>query len=429
MELENEAEATIDLAARFLGYVAKSIHQESQSTSARTALLLNVLKHFTVSYLTAQDIHSLTESYPAEARKDILASYFRAVAVLEEQNVSDIPRSPSSALLNAAASQEASVYALFGGQGTNEVYFDELQNLYDIYTPYVEPFLRKITLDVLIPLTAQSSQPTYYSHGMDVASWLAGRFPRPSISYLASVPLSLPLIGLTQLTQYLVACRVANITPGELRDRIAGATGHSQGVVSAVAIAASDSFESFETNAHKALRWLFFCGMRGQEQFPVLALDPSIVQNAVDGGEGAPSPMLAVTGLALKDLEKHIKSTNAHLPENSQLHVSLHNGPRAFVITGTAKALYGLVTSLRKVRAPSGLDQSKIPFSQRKPVFSVRFLVVGVPYHSPYLTKAVDQMVEGDLNGEDLWKKEEIAIPVYHTEDGECCIILPFNIN
>jgi MaoC like domain len=36
------------------------------------------------------------------------------------------------------------------------------------------------------------------------------------------------------------------------------------------------------------------------------------------------------------------------------------------------------------VRARSGLDQSKTPFSQRKPVFSIRFLLVGVPYHSEY---------------------------------------------
>jgi len=48
----------------------------------------------------------------------------------------------------------------------------------------------------------------------------------------------------------------------------------------------------------------------------------------------------------------------------------------------------GLVTALRKVRAPSGLDQSKIPFPKRKPVFHVRFLPVGVPFHNPYLTNA-----------------------------------------
>ncbi|KAF7965824.1 hypothetical protein HWV62_41719, partial [Athelia sp. TMB] len=171
-------------------------------------------------------------------------------------------------------------------------------------------------------------------------------------------------------------------------------------------------------NSKKALRWLFFGGLRGQEAFPLTSLEPTVVNDSVEGGEGTPSPMLAVTGLALKDLEPHIKKTNSHLSANSQLHVSLNNGPRAFVITGPARSLYGLVTHLRKHRAASGLDQSKIQFSQRKPVFSVRFLVVNVPYHSDYLADATDKLIEGDLKGEELWTSAELGIPVFNTEDG-----------
>jgi fatty acid synthase subunit alpha, fungi type len=52
--------------------------------------------------------------------------------------------------------------------------------------------------------------------------------------------------------------------------------------------------------------------------------------------------------------EPHIKKTNIHLPANSQLHVSLHNRHRVFVLTVPARTVYGLVTNLRKVRAPSG---------------------------------------------------------------------------
>ena len=92
--------------------------------------------------------------------------------------------------------------------------------------------------------------------------------------------------------------------------------------------------------------------------------------------------MLSIAGLTLKAFQPHVSKTNQHLPAISQLHVSHHNRPKTFVFTGPPKALFGLVTSLRKVRAQSGLDQSKTPFSQRKPVFSIRFLLVGVPYHS-----------------------------------------------
>jgi fatty acid synthase subunit beta len=417
-QLENEAEATVELAARFLGYVAQKLHQLPESTAARTSLLLNVFKHFTSTYLHTKDIHSLAASYDTEVRKAVLSSYFLALATLRENKVDEVPSGPHPALLTAVAAKKASVFALFGGQGTNEVYFDELQSLYDIYKSFVSSFIATVTNDALVPLANGQKSSSHFTFGLDVVSWLSGVAPRPSTAYLASVPVSFPLIGLTQLVQYLVACSVAGMTPGQFRDTISGATGHSQGIVSAVAIAASTSYESFTANALKAVKWLFFSGLRGQQAFPVVALEPSIVEDSIEGGEGAPTPMLSVTGLKLAELEVHIKKTNTHLAENSQLSVSLHNGPRAFVVTGPARALYGLVTSLRKVRAPSGLDQSKTPFSQRKAVFSVRFLVVGVPYHSAYLVGATEKLIAEDLAGEELWKAEELKIPVFNTEDG-----------
>ena len=93
-------------------------------------------------------------------------------------------------------------------------------------------------------------------------------------------------------------------------------------------------------------------------------------------------------------------------------------------MTGPARALYGLITSLRKVQAPPGLDQSKIPFSQQKAVFSVRFSFVGVPYHSEYPKDSAVRVTEIDLKGEELWIPDELAIAVYHTEDGEPNILL-----
>jgi len=130
----------------------------------------------------------------------------------------------------------------------------------------------------------------------------------------------------------------------------------------------------------------FYAGLHGQQSFPVLSLEPGVVGVAAEGGEGTPSPMLSVVGLTLDNLQPHVTKANEHLPINNlQLQVSLHNGLKAFVVAGPPCTLYGLVSSLRKVKASSGLDQSKIPFSQHKPVFSMHFLVVGVPYHSEHL--------------------------------------------
>ena len=384
-------------------------------------VLLASVQSFTEAYLATVDVHSLVATFDSEARKSVLSSYFLALSTLEDKLPSEeVPRSPASTLLSAAATGEAQIFGLFGGQGTNEVYFDELRNLYEIYKPYVAPLIAQVSKDLLDPLSikAEADGLSFYAYGLDVASWLDGSASVPPIEYLASIPVSFPLIGLTQLVQYLAACRSSNMTPGEMRELLKGATGHSQGIVSAVVIAASECFDTFAQNSTKALKWLFSCGLRGQEAFPVLAIDPHLVNDSVDGGEGVPSPMLGVTGLALDVLEKHISNTNKHLSTNSRMAISLYNGPKAFVVTGPARSLYGLVTSLRKIRAATGLDQSKIPFSQRKAVFSVRFLTVGVPYHSQYLEGVTEKVMKLDLDNVELWKPEDLRIPVYHTEDG-----------
>jgi fatty acid synthase subunit alpha, fungi type len=417
--VDGETQAEILLLADFLKFTANyqgRVHAEK--------VLLASITRFTETYLTTTDVHSLVAPFDSEARKSVLSSYFLALSTLENKlPPEEVPRPPPSALLSAAAKGEASIFGLFGGQGTNEVYFDELRNLYDIYRPYVAPLIETVSKDLLNPLSikAESDGHSFYSYGLDIASWLDGSAPVPPIEYLASIPVSFPLIGLTQLVQYLAACRSSNMTPGGMRKLLKGATGHSQGIVSAVAIAASECLESFTENTTKALKWLFFCGLRGQEAFPVLAIDPSLVKDSVEGGEGVPSPMLSITGLALNLLEKHITSTNKYLATNSRMAISLYNGPKAFVVTGPARSLCGLVTSLRKIRAATGLDQSKIPFSQRKAAFSVRFLTVGVPYHSQYLEGVTEKVTELDLGEVELWKPEDLHIPVYHTEDGSSC--------
>ncbi|KZP00458.1 fatty acid synthase [Calocera viscosa TUFC12733] len=423
---EEEADApstqpAIELVAQFLAFVANRPDEDKCFAASRQSTLLSAVKHFTSAFLGTKDVHSLTATYDTDTRASVLAAYYTALAALERALPAEqVPRGPKSALFEAAKKGEAEIYGLFGGQGTNEVYFDELQQLFAIYGPYVRDFISTATYEILEPLAARAQEQghAYYSHGLDVLAWLTGTAPRPPLAYLASVPVSFPLMGLTQLVQYLVSCRVLGLHPGEMRSLIKGATGHSQGVVSAVCIAASSSYDSYKINVAKALRWLFACGLRGQEAFPTLTVEPSLVADCVQGGEGTPSPMLAVTGLELNKLRPHIDKTNKHLPENSQLIVSLNNGRKAFVITGPPRALCGLVNNLRKVRAPQGLDQSKIPFSQRKPVFSVRFLVVGVPYHSKYVAAGTEKVMSEDLAGEELWKAEELGTAVYNTFDG-----------
>ena len=104
-----------------------------------------------------------------------------------------------------------------------------------------------------MPLVAEEEASTHYTFGLDIVSWLSGMAAHPAVPYLASVPISFPLIKLTQLVQYLVVYHIANLTPGKLPSRLSGAMGHFQGIVSVVVIAASGTFEEFINNSHKAI--------------------------------------------------------------------------------------------------------------------------------------------------------------------------------
>ena len=73
----------------------------------------------------------------------------------------------------------------------------------------MDPFVQSLTEDVLVPLVAEEEAYTYYTFGLDVVSWLSCAAAHPAVPYLASVPISFPLIGLTQLVQYLVLANFA----------------------------------------------------------------------------------------------------------------------------------------------------------------------------------------------------------------------------
>jgi len=59
--------------------------------------------------------------------------------------------------------------------------------------------------------------------------WLHYPETVPPIEYLLSAPISMPLIGFTQLLNYWIVVKITNKAPHEIRDLFKGATGHSQG--------------------------------------------------------------------------------------------------------------------------------------------------------------------------------------------------------
>lgn len=409
---DDEPESVTELVARYLGFVARAV-DDGDDPELFVEVLKLVVVEFERAFLRGNEVHAVAAHLPGIVEKKLIVvqAYYAARAAVKRPI-----RAHESALFREAADENAYVYAVFGGQGNIEEYFDELREVYNTYPSLVRDFL-VVAAQHLQFLSRDQKAFKSYAKGLDILRWLDHPEAQPDLEYLVSAPVSLPLIGLTQLAHFVVTCRVLGTHPGHIRDKFSGATGHSQGIVTAAAIAASSNWESFDKQARNALTILFWVGARSQQAYPRTSLAPNVLQDSIEAGEGTPTPMLSVRDLPKETLERLIASTNEHLPEERHITISLVNSARSFVVTGPPMSLYGLNLQLRKIKAPTGLDQTRVPFTERKVRFANRFLPISAPFHSDYLAEAVRHL-DADLRDIHI-AGNELGIPVFHTCTGD----------
>ena len=409
---DDEPSSNAELVARYIGFIAAEVEEDDEATSFAEVLKV-ALTEFERAFMHANDVHALAASLPGITAKKlkVVQSYYAGRAAVAR------PIKPhDSALFRAADDEDASIYTVFGGQGNIEEYFDELREVYTTYPSFTRELVES-SAALLKSLAAEPQADKFYSKGLDILGWLYNPETQPDTDYLVSAPVSLPLIGLVQLAHYQVTCKALGKTPGEINERFSGTTGHSQGVVTAACVSTATSWESFAKAAKDAITMLFWIGMRSQQAYPRTSLAPSILQDSIEAGEGVPTPMLSVRDLSRKQLQAHIDATNEHLPSDRHVSISLINSSRNFVITGAPISLHGLNLRLRKVKAPTGLDQNRVPFTERKQRFVNRFLPITAPFHSPLLVEAEKQILE-DLSSINI-PASKLTIPVYDTNSGE----------
>ncbi|EKG18861.1 hypothetical protein MPH_03877 [Macrophomina phaseolina MS6] len=399
-----------ELAATFLSYLSGCVPERQVGDDH---ILHTCLKHFQDTFLKNDDIHSLAArlDVPCEAKHDLIRNFYTAAAFNDGRYL-------PSALLSAAHRGSACIYTIFGGQGNTESFFEDLRDLHHTYEPLLASFVRQSAGLLLALSRDQRARDTFYETGLDVAAWLASPSSTPERSFLIKAPVSFPLIGLLQLMNYMVACTVLGLSPGEFRHSISGTTGHSQGIVVAAVTAAADSWDSFYRLSAAALSILFWIGVRSQEAFPQTSISPEVVADALANDEGTPTPMLSIRDLPQRLVEKELAAANKHLSPPNQISVSLINDSRNnIVVAGSPTSLAALNVRLRRMRAPSDLDQTRIPFSKRKPTFTTTFLPISSPFHVPSLSRVTRAVME-DLREVKI-NSSCLGIPVYHTLTGE----------
>ncbi|KAI2635525.1 fatty acid synthase beta subunit dehydratase [Xylaria nigripes] len=411
---DDEPSSLPELVARYMGFVAHEVAEgEDDAQGSYEQVLKIILNEFERMFLRGNDVHALAKSLPGILQKQIavVRNYFTARSVANRAM-----RPHESALFRAADEGSTTIYSIFGGQGNIVEYFDELREVYETYPSFVGELVTRAA-ELLHNLARDPRAEKLYAKGIDVMEWLRSPDATPDTDYLVSAPVSFPLIGLVQLCHYQVLGKGLGVHPGILRERIQGVTGHSQGIVVAAATAAADSWESFEKYATHALTILFWIGARSQQVFPKTSLTPSTLRDSIDNGEGEPTPMLSIRDLPQNEVQKHVDATNQYLPEDRHITISLVNSPRNMVVTGPPISLYGLNLQLRKVKAPTGLDQNRIPHTERKVRFVNRFLPITAPFHSKYLADAT-KLIDQDLSEVKI-DVSSLGIAVYNTCTGE----------
>ncbi|KAL3469377.1 acyl transferase domain-containing protein [Aspergillus californicus] len=410
---DDEPSSVAELVARYIDHVAHEVDEgEDDSHGTNQDVLKLALNEFERAFMRGNDVHAVAATLPGITAKKALVveAYYAGRAAAGR------PTKPyDSALFRAASDEKASIYSVFGGQGNIEEYFDELREVYNTYTSFVDDLI-SASAELLQSLSREPDANKLYPKGLNVMQWLQDPETQPDVDYLVSAPVSLPLIGLVQLAHFAVTCKVLGREPGEILERFRGTTGHSQGIVTAAAIASATTWESFKKAAASALTMLFWIGLRSQQAYPRTSIAPSVLQDSIENGEGMPTPMLSLRDLPRAAVQEHIDMTNQHLPEDRHISISLVNSARNFVVTGPPISLYGLNLRLRKVKAPTGLDQNRVPFTQRKVRFVNRFLPITAPFHSQYLYSAYDRIME-DLEDVEISPKS-LTIPVFGTKSG-----------
>lgn len=119
--VEPTNEPQVKLLARFLSFAAGKV-TSSTSNSDLSQVLLAAYDRFNELFLGATNIQSLVEGYEPEIRAEVLQAYYKAFAAARATlGDSKVKVANTSALLEASKDGKAEIYALFGGQGVNEV--------------------------------------------------------------------------------------------------------------------------------------------------------------------------------------------------------------------------------------------------------------------------------------------------------------------
>ncbi len=263
-----------------------------------------------------------------------------------------------------------------------------------------------VAADVLEDVAEQEADGGRYRHGLDVSSWVLDPDAAPPASYLRSTAVSHPLILLAQLAAWrlLWADGLAAVVAG---GGLVAATGHSQGLYAALAVAAAPGGEVDDDRLARALRLVAAQGRAMADADLAVGTD----------GEGDPlTPMAAVSGVRLARLAPVVDEVAARLPGGA-LVIALHNAPTRFVVSGRPEALGELRARLSQLAREEEADRRRGRRGGTPLRFAWSPLAVSSPFHGP-LHDAARRRFLAEVDRDLLPSADELWMPVLSGADG-----------
>lgn len=292
-------------------------------------------------------------------------------------------------LARAARAGDARVVLSFAGQA--QAWIDELAALWT--DPLAQPVINACADAAADELRTRHALSGLYPFGMDVRAWLRDPEARPDADALAAGPISQPLIFVTQAARLATLAR-AGLAPADIGSWAIAATGHSQGIETALLAVEALAPDAFAARAAVWTRLLMRQGVHMQSAW---------------GRTQSSTAMLAIAGPDRSQL--------ATLLGDLKAEISLENGPTRHVLSGDPDAIERLV---RRVEAAHAQAEARAAAGQgQRPVApTIERLAVSAPYHSQFMQSAVDGL-RADLDALGLRPDPaSFAVPVLHYTTG-----------
>ncbi|KAJ2052530.1 fatty acid synthase alpha subunit Lsd1 [Coemansia sp. S16] len=376
--------------------------------------VLAVFGAFCQAFDTAtSDIHVIVQARGLDeaAAQRVLKGYFSAWSIVNNQSSSSSLR-PTDSAPALFSTESLGLVAMFGGQRGSSSYLDEAEWLLDVYRPLLIDFVSRMS--AFLHRESQDKRVSFvYSKGLDVLRWLTTSSAMPDDQYLLSAPVCQPLFALTQLMHVMVLYKTLGVSPGDLVKRFKVAVGHSLGIGTAAAFSTLTDEQSFFDVGERILGIQLLAGAFPQLYYPChrVLSDPNL------GTESR--PMVSVQGITKPVLEKLITKFNSRQPSPAEhAFLAVANTVDKFTVASEISSAAKFVELLRSESADQDKDQSRIPYSLRKPVITSQYTTISVPYHCPLLQSAAEAAYAVAVEKEWVLRSEDMQIVVRASDDG-----------